>query len=142
MTPAFVAPNPLSLSRPRTPKALTSSPRMSESSMDTDAVVNKYFPLYQRSRAPLISIDGSQGVSVSMAPVVAFTETDKTDPLLFSYDDPDSFVPNKPVPPSDISWPSGDGRSTLIKGSRGSFNQANLKFYGPFPDFFKRSCDR
>lgn len=141
MTPAFITPTPLSLSLTPTRKPVTSSPRMSASSVDADAIVNKYFPLYQRSRAPLISIDGTQGVSVSMTPVVAFTETDKTDEPLFSYEDPDSFVPDKPVPPSDISWPSGDGRGTLIKGSRGSFTQPNLKFYGPFPDFFKRSCD-
>lgn len=101
------------------------------------SAVDTYFPVYQRNRAPTIKFDGEAGISVSMAPIRAFTTADRDATPLFSYADPDTFVPNKPVPPSDQAWPSGDGRGVPMKGTKGSFTQPNLKKYGPFPDFFK-----
>lgn len=106
-------------------------------SSDADDVVNKYYPIYQRNRAPQISFDGQRGVSMSMAPVKAFAEVDKTEDTLFDYSDEDEFVPVKNVPPSPISWPSGDGRGKKMRGTTGSFTQPNLKYYGPYPDFYK-----
>lgn len=108
--------------------------------VDGNAVVDKYYPLYRRYRAPTIVVDGEKGISVSMAPIVAFEETDKTDAPLFDYNGGE-FIANKPVPPSSISWPSGDGRGVAMGGTAGSFTQPNLKDYGPFPDFFKVSFD-
>lgn len=99
--------------------------------------VETYFPVYQRNRAPTITFDGEEGISVSMAPIKAFVDVDKNAPPLLDYSGPDDFVPSKPVPPSAISWPSGDGRGMKIVGTKGSFTQPNLKKYGPFPDFFK-----
>lgn len=104
---------------------------------DAQEVVESYFPAYERHRAPLITFDGEKGVSVAMPPVGSFEEVDKTAAPLLDYSDPDAFVPNKPVPPSAISWPGGDGRGNVIKSRTGSFTQPNLKEYGPFPDFYK-----
>lgn len=132
MTPAFVpgAALPTRTSRSRA----TCSPRMS-------SAVDQYFPLYQRNRAPTISFDRDVGVSLSMAPIQAFEDTDSTDGTLFSYADPSAFVPNKPIPPSPISWPGGDGRGNEMKGTKGYYSQPNLFEYGPFPDFYKvRTC--
>lgn len=103
--------------------------------------VEDYFPVYKRNQAPFISFDGEQGISLQMKPVKAFQESDTTEPTLFSYVDSDTFIPSKVTPPSPISWPSGDGRGVPMSGTEGSFTQPNLKEYGPFPDFFKRSCD-
>lgn len=100
-------------------------------------IVEAFYPVYRRNRAPTITITGDTSVSVSMAPIKAFVEVDKTAPLLFDYSDPADFIPNKPVPPSPISWPSGDGRGVECKGTKGSFDQADTRKYGPFPDFFK-----
>lgn len=51
------------------------------------------------------------------------------------------FIPNKPAPSPGAGWSSGDGRRVPMKGTTGSFTQPNLRQYGPFPDFLKRSCD-
>ena len=74
---------------------------------------------------------------MAMTFVDAFTEVDKTAEPLLDYSDEDVFVPSKPVPPSPISWPSGDGRGKECGGTDGSFTQPDLQKYGPFPDFFK-----
>lgn len=104
---------------------------------DSASVVDKYFPVYQKHRAPVIEFNGVEGISVAMPRLKAFTEVDKDEAPLFSYLGDDEFVPNKPVPPSPISWPGGDGRGNVMNGTKGSFTQPNLKDYGPFPDFFK-----
>lgn len=51
------------------------------------------------------------------------------------------FISNKPAPSPGAGWSSGDGRRVPMKGTTGSFTQPNLRQYGPFPDFLKRSCD-
>lgn len=104
-------------------------------------VVDEYFPTYERNRAPTISFDGEKGVSLSMAPIQAFTEVDRNEAPLFDYSSEDDFKPNKSVPPSPISWPSGDGRGKPCQGYLSEFIQPNLKEYGPFPDFYKVSFD-
>lgn len=58
---------------------------------------------------------------------------------LFDYDDRE-FKASK-VESVGAAWPSGDGRRVEMKGTMGSFTQPNLRTYGPFPDFFKRSCE-
>lgn len=118
----------------RTPRRASQS-RVKMSSAED--VVNKYYPLRVRHRAPTITFDGVVGIRLSMKPIAAFVEVDKDTPSLFDYSDPNEFVPNKPVPPSAISWPSGDGRGVAMKGYKGFFVQPNLKEYGPFPDFYK-----
>lgn len=138
MTSAFVPGTALPAPASRT--RVASCPRMADSS--PTAVVDFYFPVYQRNRAPTITFDGEDAVSMSMSPVKAFAEANKTDAPLFSYADPDEFVVNKPVPPSPISWPAGDGRGNPMKGTKGSFTQPDLKFYGPFPDFYKVRAQR
>ena len=108
------------------------------------AEVEEYFPAYRRNKAPLISFDSEVGVLLENKRVTAFKELDDEDsgPLLSGiYDEPDSFTKKHPVPPSAQSWPSGDGRKKKISGDKGNFTQPDLKNYGPFPDFFKRSCD-
>lgn len=106
-------------------------------SADASEVVERYFPAYQRHRAPVIAFDGQQGVSVAMPPIAAFAEADRDAAPLFDYSD-GAFVPDKPVPPSPISWPAGDGRGVVLEGAtKGFFSQPNLREYGPFPDFFK-----
>lgn len=139
-SPAFIPAAPL-----RAPST-SATPRCRQGpatgvSMSAESVVDKYFPTYVRNRAPTIVITGKESVSLSMAPIAAFTDVDKTAAPLLDYSDPDDFVVNKPVPPSAISWPSGDGRSDPdFVGVKGRFNQPNLTKYGPFPDFFKVSC--
>ncbi|PXF49016.1 hypothetical protein BWQ96_01154 [Gracilariopsis chorda] len=109
--------------------------------VDAQQIVDEKYPTYARNRAPFISFDGETGIRLEMKPVQQFALVDKTTEPLFDYSDPDEFKPNKPVPPSPISWPSGDGRGKKMNGTKGYFTQPNLKEYGPFPDFFKRSCD-
>lgn len=103
--------------------------------------VDQYFPAYRRNKAPVITFNGNEGVRLEMTRIKAFQEVDNDTPPLLDYSDPDQFVPTKPTPPSAISWPSGDGRGVEMNGTKGSFTQPDLKTYGPFPDFFKRSCD-
>lgn len=103
--------------------------------------VDQYYPVYRRNKAPVISFDGNDGVRLEMTRIKSFQELDNDVQPLLDYSDPDEFVPNKPIPPSPISWPSGDGRGVKLSGTKGSFTQPDLKTYGPFPDFFKRSCD-
>lgn len=140
MTSAFIpgAVLPVGASRTR----VAGCPRMAVASPSSSSVVDQYFPVYQRNRAPTITFDGEAGVSMSMTPVKAFAEADITDAPLFSYADPDEFVPNKPVPPSPISWPSGDGRGKPMSGGKGYFSQPNLTTYGPFQDFYKVRAER
>jgi len=54
---------------------------------------------------------------------------------------PPQFIPNKPGPSPGTAWSSGDGRQVALKGTKGSFTQPDLRRYGPFQDFYKRSCD-
>ncbi|CAN8063833.1 unnamed protein product [Agarophyton chilense] len=110
-------------------------------SAGAQSVVDEKYPLYARSKAPFISFNGKDGIYLENKPVKQFALVDKTSEPLFDYSDPGDFKPDKPQSPSAISWPSGDGRGISIKGTKGSFNQANIKEYGPFQDFFKRSCD-
>lgn len=105
------------------------------------AEVEKYFPAYRRNKAPVISFNGEEGIKLQMTRIKAFQEVDNDTPPLLDYSDPEQFAPVKPVPPSAISWPGGDGRGRTMTGTKGSFTQADLKTYGPFPDFFKvRIC--
>lgn len=108
--------------------------------MSAKDVVDENYPLYERYRAPVITVKGDVGVSVGMEVIPAFCEIDKNTPPLLDYSDEFEFEPNKPLPPSAISWPSGDGRGNDLKGVRSFFTQPNLKTYGPFPDFFKVRC--
>lgn len=101
------------------------------------AEVEKYFPEYRRNKAPVISFNGEEGIKLQMTRIKAFQEVDNDTPPLLDYSDPDQFAPAKPVPPSAISWPGGDGRGRTMTGTKGSFTQPDLKTYGPFPDFFK-----
>lgn len=101
--------------------------------------VEKNYPLHRRSKAPVISFNGDQGVRVSLERIAAFAEIDADTPPLLDYSDPGAFVPSKPTAPSAISWPAGDGRGMELSGDKGNFTQADLKKYGPFPDFFKVS---
>lgn len=130
MTAAFVPAVSLPSSRTRHRQVCV---RMS----DAAKVVDDNYPVYVRNRAPFITFDGQKGISLAMKPVKQFAIVDAGTPPLFDYSAPDDFKPEKPTPPSPISWPSGDGRTVRMRGSRGSFNQPNLKTYGPFPDFFK-----
>lgn len=90
--------------------------------------------------APFISFDGEKGFKLEMKRVAAFAEVDDDAGSLFDYD-VDRFIPNKPAPSPGAGWSSGDGRRVPMKGTTGSFTQPNLRQYGPFPDFLKRSCD-
>lgn len=101
------------------------------------AEVEKYFPAYRRNKAPVISFNGEEGIKLQMTRIKAFQEVENGTPPLLDYSDPEQFTPVKPVPPSVISWPGGDGRGKTMTGTKGSFTQADLKTYGPFPDFFK-----
>lgn len=130
MTPAFVTGPALPASRSRSHHTC---PRM----VGAQQVVDEKYPIYLRNRAPFIRFDGESGISLEMKPVQQFASVDKTTEPIFDYSDPDEFKPNKPVPPSDISWPSGDGRGKKMTGTKGFFTQPNLREYGPFPDFFK-----
>mmetsp|Transcript_36269 Transcript_36269/g.88596 ORF Transcript_36269/g.88596 Transcript_36269/m.88596 type:complete len:130 (-) Transcript_36269:107-496(-) len=114
--------------------ALRSKARCSRSRvrMSAESVVEYYFPEGKRNMAPEISFSGDQ-VSVGSIEVVP-----KPEPLL-SYPS-DVFIPDE-VPDMGVAWPSGDGRQEDMTGTKGSFDQGNLKEYGPFPDFLKRSCD-
>ncbi len=103
----------------------------------TLAIVEEKFPTYRQNKAPVITFNGNLGIRLSMERIGAFTEVDEDTPPLLNYADPDVFIPNKPVPPSAISWPSGDGRGMKLSGSKSRFTRPNLKTYGPFPDFFK-----
>lgn len=141
---AFVTAAPVLKASPALPSSRapnTCAPRAS-----AQDVVDRYFPPSRRDRAPTIEVTDVY-VSLSMAPVAAFTTADKDAPLLLDYSDPNEFVPSKPTAPSAISWPSGDGRSNEFKGVASDFDQPNLKLYGPFPDFYKvsstlyRHCD-
>lgn len=102
-------------------------------------VVDRNFPVYERNRAPTITFNGKEGISVDMAPIQAFCDVDRNEAPLFDYSAKDAFKPNKPEPPSAISWPSGDGRGKPCEGYVSEFTQPNLKEYGPFPDFYKVS---
>lgn len=135
MAPAFVAVSPV-LTSPRVSRpTFTTATRMSAQS-----VVEKYYPVYRRHKAPVIEFRGDTGIALNMVFISAFAEVDKDAPPLLDYSDPDAFVANKAVPPSAISWPSGDGRgNTDFKGVGSAFTQPNLKTYGPFPDYFKVS---
>ncbi len=126
-----------------TPTLPTSTRRTVATTVRCSAVpeVEQYYPAYRRNKAPVITFNGSEGVRLEMTRIKAFQEVDDDTPPLLDYSDPDEFVPNKPTPPSAISWPSGDGRGVKMTGTKGSFTQPDLKTYGPFPDFFKRSCD-
>lgn len=136
MAPAFITATPVLSST--TASSVSSTNKCTQTRMAAQDVVDKYFPAYQRNRAPTIEIIPDTAVSLSMAPIEAYATVDKTDAPLLDYANPNEFVPNKPVPPSAISWPSGDGRSDPnFKGTPSSFDQPNLKLYGPFPDFFK-----
>eukprot|EP00168_Porphyra_purpurea_P011693 TRINITY_DN297_c0_g2_i1.p2 TRINITY_DN297_c0_g2~~TRINITY_DN297_c0_g2_i1.p2 ORF type:complete len:143 (+),score=55.93 TRINITY_DN297_c0_g2_i1:121-549(+) len=104
------------------------------------AEVEVYYPKVKRHEAPFISFDGEKGVKLEMKRVAAFTEVDNDAESLFDYD-VDRFIPNKPEPSPGTAWPSGDGRRVPLKGTKGSFTQPDLRRYGPFPDFYKRSCD-
>ncbi|KAK1858559.1 hypothetical protein I4F81_001160 [Pyropia yezoensis] len=113
-------------------RALT--PRMSIAEVDV------YYPFEKRHEAPFISFDGENGVKLEMKRVAAFAEVDDDAGSLFDYD-VDRFISNKPAPSPGAGWSSGDGRRVPMKGTTGSFTQPNLRQYGPFPDFLKRSCD-
>mmetsp|Transcript_8039 Transcript_8039/g.17286 ORF Transcript_8039/g.17286 Transcript_8039/m.17286 type:complete len:143 (+) Transcript_8039:40-468(+) len=113
--------------------------RMSD---DAAGVVAEKYPIYVKNKAPFIvfdPIDGEQGVKLEMVEVPAFATSDDSAGTLFDYDD-GKFKPSPP-PNMGIAWPSGDGRGTKMTGTKGYYSQPNLKEYGPFPDFFKRSCD-
>lgn len=101
------------------------------------AEVEKYYPEYARNKAPVITFNGTEGIKLQMVRIKAFQEVDRDTPPLLDYSDPEQFQPVKPVPPSAISWPGGDGRGKTMTGTKGSFTQPDLKTYGPFPDFFK-----
>eukprot|EP00171_Calliarthron_tuberculosum_P002360 IDg2360t1 len=125
---------------PRATRVLATSRNVPRCELD---VVTKNYPPYRRNKAPVIKFEGVDAFRISMERISAFTEVDADTAPLLDYSDPDVFVPSKPTPPSAISWPSGDGRSVSMRGTRGSFTQPNLKTYGPFPDFYKvRSCVR
>ena len=76
-----------------------------------------------------------------MKPVETFTNTDPDieQDTLFDYDD--SLFGEVKREQVGTSWPSGDGRRRGVEGTVGSFSQPNLRIYGPFKDFYKRSCD-
>lgn len=139
MTPAFITATPLTLSKGKvaTPSSKTVAGGPSMSLASAKETLDTYYPIYRRYRAPTITIKGDESVSVSMAPIKAFTDIEKSAAPLLDYSNPSDFVPDIPVPPSAISWPSGDGRGNECNGSKGSFDQADVKKYGPFPDFFK-----
>lgn len=138
MAPAFITATPLVTAR-TTAVRPTASSKPASINMQVPAadVAESFYPLYRRNRAPTIVVKGEDAVSISMAPIEAFADVDITTPPLLDYSDPDEFVPDIPVPPSAISWPAGDGRGNECNGTKGSFDQADLKKYGPFPDFFK-----
>lgn len=123
MTPAFLTGPTLPLSRARVARS-TCSPRKSNAP-------------YVTAQAEGASENGAGSLPKVFGEPGAMTPANGTATTLFDYTTEDTFVPDKPVPPSAISWPSGDGRGKECKGTKGSFNQPNLKLYGPFPDFFK-----
>jgi len=85
-------------------------------------------------------IDGEKGVKLELKEVPVFASDDADlGETLFDYDN-GKFKPVK-APNMGIAWPSGDGRRIKMTGTKGYYAQPNLKEYGPFPDFFKRSCD-
>lgn len=101
--------------------------------------VEQNYPEYLRNKAPHISFSGESGIFFSMERVKAFTE-DTGEPPLFNYYEK-NWSEDKPATPSPISWPSGDGRKVEMEGLISTFTQPNLREYGPFPDYLKRSCD-
>lgn len=131
MNPGFVPSTPL-------PVRSTASTSVCKTKMSAaEETIDKYYPTYLRYKAPEIKIIPNEGVSMAMSTVEAFETVDKNTEPLLDYTNDDVFIPNIPVPPSAISWPSGDGRGKECDGTVGSFNQGDLRFYGPFPDFFK-----
>mmetsp|Transcript_8807 Transcript_8807/g.23101 ORF Transcript_8807/g.23101 Transcript_8807/m.23101 type:complete len:143 (-) Transcript_8807:361-789(-) len=110
---------------------------------DAAAVVAAKFPLVLKNKAPYIvfdPIDGEKGVKLELKEVPVFASDDADlGETLFDYDN-GKFKPVK-APNMGIAWPSGDGRRIKMTGTKGYYAQPNLKEYGPFPDFFKRSCD-
>nr|7Y7A_AA Chain AA, Linker4 [Porphyridium purpureum]7Y7A_AW Chain AW, Linker4 [Porphyridium purpureum]7Y7A_EA Chain EA, Linker4 [Porphyridium purpureum]7Y7A_EW Chain EW, Linker4 [Porphyridium purpureum] len=101
-------------------------------------VVNAAYPKNIKNKAPVISFDGKKGVKLEMVTLQTFAGDDSED-TLFDYSS-GKFMPQKPAD-MGIAWPSGDGRQAEMKGGKGSFNQPDLRKYGPFPDFLKRSMD-
>jgi len=117
----------------------TRSARVCGLQMSAVEVVNEKYPLSKKHKAPVISFEGNSGLRIEMKKIEAFTEEVESTESLFSYDN-GKFQPVKPKD-MGIAWPSGDGRQVKMTGTKGSFTQPNLKEYGPFPDYFKRSCD-
>eukprot|EP00172_Hildenbrandia_rubra_P000300 Plantae.Rhodophyta-Hildenbrandia_rubra.ctg11379.p1 GENE.Plantae.Rhodophyta-Hildenbrandia_rubra.ctg11379~~Plantae.Rhodophyta-Hildenbrandia_rubra.ctg11379.p1 ORF type:complete len:142 (+),score=4.24 Plantae.Rhodophyta-Hildenbrandia_rubra.ctg11379:256-681(+) len=136
---AFTTALPLTLT-PSPKRIHKRHPRSLKMAATTDQTITQYYPPSTRSRAPFITISPDRNsLRLEMKPVETFVNQADDKGTLFDYDDRE-FKASK-VESVGAAWPSGDGRRVEMKGTMGSFTQPNLRTYGPFPDFFKRSCE-